>query len=158
MELASTSTTASSSSAAARGLRYQPQHAPATAATRSIDVVLGVNGYVWISKHVDSPADSASGGGAVAGATGIANMEEAVSASMYSSRNDPIDPETMREIVRVRGVITALVENGVRVDEESVERAYGEAVDMARASDGGEDDIYLGGERGVQLAATLTGR
>ncbi|TLS28690.1 hypothetical protein PpBr36_01526 [Pyricularia pennisetigena] len=122
----------------------------------SIDVVLGVNGYVWISKHVEDPTEG--DGSANATGTGISNMEEAVSAKMYSSQNASIDPVTMREIVRVRGVITALVENGVRVDEDMVERAYREAVEMARASEGGEDDVYLGGERGAQLAAVLTGR
>ncbi|EJT77054.1 exosome component 2 [Gaeumannomyces tritici R3-111a-1] len=161
MEVASTAPSASTHPAAAgrKGGGQQARNPAATAAAaaanRSIDVVLGVNGYVWISKHVEPPSDDP---GAPTGATGIANMEEAVSASMYSSRNDPIDPETMREIVRVRGVITALVENGVRVDEDMVERAYREAVEMARASDAGEDDVYLGGDRGVQLAAILTGR
>ncbi|KAL8392139.1 hypothetical protein RB595_002360 [Gaeumannomyces hyphopodioides] len=150
MEVASTAPSASTHPAGGR--KGQQAQNPAN---RSIDVVLGVNGYVWISKHVEPPSDDP---GTPAGATGIANMEEAVSASMYSSRNDPIDPETMREIVRVRGVITALVENGVRVDEDMVERAYREAVEMARASDAGEDDVYLGGDRGVQLAAILTGR
>lgn len=152
------STAPSSSVSTTRKNQHQQQTTTQNAANnRSIDVVLGVNGYVWISKHVESPAD-VDPGATPAGATGIANMEEAVSASMYSSRNDPIDPETMREIVRVRGVITALVENGVRVDEDMVERAYSEAVEMARASDAGEDDVYLGGDRGVQLAAILTGR
>ncbi|KLU86809.1 exosome component 2 [Magnaporthiopsis poae ATCC 64411] len=122
------SSTAPSSSVSTARKHHQHSSQTTTAQNptnnRSIDVVLGVNGYVWISKHVESSAADADSGTTPAGATGIANMEEAVSASMYSSRNDPIDPETMREIVRVRGVITALVENGVRVDEDMVERAY----------------------------------
>jgi exosome complex component RRP4 len=115
-----------------------------------IDVVLGVNGYVWISKHVETPeADSK--------AAGITNMEESVSTTMYSSQNDRIEVETMREIARLRGVVTALVENGLRVDEDMVMRGYHEAVEMALVSADGPDDIYLGGERGQQLAAALTG-
>ncbi|KAL2263801.1 hypothetical protein VTK26DRAFT_5093 [Humicola hyalothermophila] len=117
-----------------------------------IDVVLGVNGYVWISKHVETP--EAEGGGK---ATGITNMEESVSATVYSSQNDRIEVETMREIARLRGVVTALVENGLRVDEDMVVRGYREAVEMAMVSAEGADDIYLGGERGQQLAAALTG-
>ena len=117
-----------------------------------IDVILGVNGYVWISKHVETPESLAESKG-----TSITNMEESVSATMYSSQNDRIEVETMREIARLRGVITALVENGLRVDEDMVMRGYHEAVEMAMVSPDGPDDIYLGGERGEQLAAALTG-
>ncbi|KAK4126720.1 hypothetical protein N657DRAFT_173619 [Parathielavia appendiculata] len=117
-----------------------------------IDVVLGVNGYVWISKHVETAeADGNSK------AAGITNMEENVSTTMYSSQNDRIEVETMREIARLRGVVTALVENGLRVDEDMVMRGYHEAVEMAMVSAGGPDDIYLGGEMGQQLAAALKG-
>lgn len=120
-----------------------------------IDVVLGVNGYVWISKHVETPEAEAGKGGA--GPAGITNMEESVSTTMYSSQNDRIEVETMREIARLRGVVTALVENGLRVDEDMVIRGYHEAVEMAMVSPEGPDDIYLGGEKGELLAAALTG-
>ncbi|KAK4229331.1 exosome complex component rrp4 [Podospora fimiseda] len=120
-----------------------------------IDVCLGVNGYVWISKHVETPAELEGGGKTAAG---ITNMEENVSATMYSSQNDKVDTETMREIARLRGVITALVENGLRVDEEMLNRGYHEAVEMAMVDWNGPDDIYLGGERGEMLAAALTGK
>ncbi|KXX75360.1 Exosome complex component rrp4 [Madurella mycetomatis] len=118
-----------------------------------VDVILGVNGYVWISKHVETAAAVEGEDGKA----GITNMEESMSATMYSSQNDRIAPETMREIARLRGVVTALVENGLRVDEDMVVRGYHEAVDMAMVSADGPDDIYLGGERGEQLAAALTG-
>ncbi|KAH6617302.1 hypothetical protein F5144DRAFT_624062 [Chaetomium tenue] len=94
---------------------------------------------------------------AEAGAAGITNMEESVSTTMYSSQNDRIEVETMREIARLRGVVTALVENGLRVDEDMVVRGYHEAVEMAMVSVEGSDDTYLGGEKGQQLAAALTG-
>lgn len=113
-----------------------------------IDVILGVNGYVWISKHVEAEA-------ADPAKTGITNMEESVSTTMYSSQNDPIEVSTMREITRLRGVITALVENGLRVDEDMVSRGYEEALDMANLSAAGPEDVYLGGPRSEQLAAAL---
>ncbi|KAK4249744.1 hypothetical protein C7999DRAFT_29805 [Corynascus novoguineensis] len=117
-----------------------------------VDVVLGVNGYVWISKHVETPeAEATAAGGS------ITNMEESLSATVYSSQNDRIEVETMREIARLRGVVMALVENGLRVDEEMVIKGYHEAVEMAMVSPEGPDDIYLGGEKGQQLAAALTG-
>lgn len=115
-----------------------------------IDVVLGVNGYVWISKHVETPED-------LDKATGITNLEESVSTTMYSSQNDRIEVETMREIARLRGVVTALVENGLRVDEDMVMKGYAEACELALHSGDGPEDVYLGGERGEQLAAALTG-
>lgn len=121
-----------------------------------IDVVLGVNGYVWISKHVEDQSLAAGGGSA--GGVGVTNMEESVSQAVYSSQNDYIEVEVMREITRVRGVITALVENGLRVDEDMIIRGYQEAVEIARLGDSGEEDVYLGGERGQQLAAALVRR
>lgn len=121
-----------------------------------VDVVLGVNGYVWISKHVEDQSLAAGGGSA--GGVGVTNMEESVSQAVYSSQNDYIEVEVMREITRVRGVITALVENGLRVDEDMIIKGYQEAVEMARLSDSGEEDVYLGGERGQQLAAALVQR
>lgn len=113
-----------------------------------IDVLLGVNGYIWISKHVESEAP--------AEAAGINRMEESVSSRVYSSQNDEIDVPTMREIARFRTVILALVENGVRVDEDTVSKGYMEAVEMAREEE--TDDLYLGGDKGRRLAAILAGR
>ncbi|KAK5661653.1 hypothetical protein OQA88_9753 [Cercophora sp. LCS_1] len=115
-----------------------------------IDVLLGVNGYVWISKHVETPEREKG--------VGITNIEEVVSATMYSSQNDHIGVQTMREIARLRGVVTALVENGLRVDEEMVMRGYHEAVEMAMLGGDSQDDVYLGGERGERLAAALIGK
>lgn len=117
-----------------------------------IDIVLGVNGYVWISKHVEDQSLAGAAGGA---SVSITNMEESVSQAVYSSQNDFIEIEVMREITRVRGVITALVENDLRVDEDMVIKGYREAIEMARASEEGEEDTYLGGEKGQLLAAIL---
>lgn len=113
-----------------------------------IDVLLGVNGYIWISKHIESDV--------AAEAAGINRMEESVSSQIYSSQNNHIDVPTMREIARCRSVILALVENGVKIDEDTVTRGYHEAVEFGRES--ADDDIYLGGERGKRLAAALSGR
>ena len=117
-----------------------------------VDVVLGVNGYVWIARHVEAAVAAAAAGG-----EGVNSMEEGVSATMYSSQNDRVEVEAMREIARLRGVVTALVENGLRVDEDMVVRGYHEAVEMAMVSAEGAEDVYLGGERGQRLAAALTG-
>ncbi|KAI0108328.1 hypothetical protein F4814DRAFT_427578 [Daldinia grandis] len=118
-----------------------------------IDIVLGVNGYIWVSKHVEGEGVATEGTG-----PGITRIEESVGLNVYSSQNDAIPPGTMREIARVRGVINALIEHGLRVDEEMVITGYHEAVEMARADGDGEDTLYLGGERGRRLADTLVGR
>ncbi|CAH0016025.1 unnamed protein product [Clonostachys rhizophaga] len=113
-----------------------------------VGVLLGVNGYIWISKHIESDV--------AAEAVGINRMEESVSSKVYSSQNDDIEPATMREIARLKSVILALVEHGLKVDEVTVTRGYHEAVEMGRETP--DDDLYLGGEKGKRLAAILTGR
>ncbi|KAI6768331.1 hypothetical protein HG530_006340 [Fusarium avenaceum] len=110
-----------------------------------VDVLLGVNGYIWVSKHIE--------GDTAAEAAGINRMEESVSNKVYSSQNDPMEVTTMREIARIRSVILALVENGLKVDEDTVTRGYSEAVDMAR--DSTDDDLYLGGDKGRRLVAEV---
>jgi exosome complex component RRP4 len=113
-----------------------------------VEVLLGVNGYIWISKFVESEAG--------AEGVGLNRLEESVSSNVYSSQNDWIGVETMREIARIRSVIMALVENGLKVDEDMVSRGYNEAVEMALLEDG--DDVYLGGVKGQTLASMLVGR
>jgi exosome complex component RRP4 len=118
-----------------------------------VDVILGVNGYIWISKHIEGEGAAAETSG-----PGITRIEENIGLNVYSSQNDSIPLDTMREIVRVRSVITALVENGLRVDEEMVTKGYQEAVEMARGEGDGDENLWLGGERGKRLADALVGR
>ncbi|KAK5112536.1 hypothetical protein LTR85_011228 [Meristemomyces frigidus] len=103
-----------------------------------VDVILGVNGHIWIAKHT-AEADAKSE------AVGVNRLEEVANASMYSSQNDDISGETRREIARVAGCIRALMEGGVKVDEETVRRAYEAGLEMDERE--GEAE-YLGGERG----------
>lgn len=112
-----------------------------------VDVVLGVNGYIWISKHVSSEVASSQ--------VSITKLEETVSHSIYSSRNDEISPATRREIARLAGCITALVERGVRVDEEMVMRVYEASLEVRDEDrdDLGDSPDYLGGDRGKEVVA-----
>ncbi|KAK7964944.1 exosome complex exonuclease RRP4 [Apiospora sp. TS-2023a] len=121
--------------------------------SEKIDVLLGVNGYIWISKHIEGEGAAAETSG-----PGITRIEESVGLNVYSSQNDIIPVDTMREITRVRGVITALVENGLRVDEEMVIKGYAEAVEMAKEERDSADTLWLGGERGKRLADAIVGR
>ena len=114
-----------------------------------VDVVLGVNGYIWIAKHIVAEVD--------ANSVSITRLEENVSNTVYSSQNDEIASQTRREIARLAGCIRALVEGGVRVDEEMVMRAYEAAleVDTDEMADVGDNEgtEWLGGERGQRVVA-----
>ena len=106
-----------------------------------VDVILGVNGYVWLSKHVEAGAGTATPGDKKAGGVdpSISNLDEAVSAEAYSSQNDMIEEGTRREVSRICELIRCLAEGSVRVDEESVRRAYEIAVDLGLSQEGGGD-------------------
>ncbi len=117
-----------------------------------VDVVLGVNGYIWIAKHSKETT--------AANSVSITQLEETVSNSIYSSQNDEISAATRKEIARLSGCINALVENGVRVDEDMVTRAYEACIEMSFEADqdyakGGVD--YLGGDRGRRLVDLALG-
>ncbi|PYH90557.1 hypothetical protein BO71DRAFT_361212 [Aspergillus ellipticus CBS 707.79] len=118
-----------------------------------VDVVLGVNGYIWISKHTD-------GTGAASSTTenvSITRMEEMVSSSIYSSQNDEIPPQTRREIARLAQCIRVLVNGGVRVDEETVMGAY-EASLQVDLEVGDEDDEEERGREGREYLEGSKGR
>jgi len=105
-------------------------------AAGEIDVVLGVNGYIFISKHVkatNQPEFS------------ITKLEEAVSETLYSSQNDEIEPAVMREITRVSTLIKGLVACGMRVDEDMIVKVYDGAVELEAE----ENSMGGAGERGI---------
>jgi len=115
-----------------------------------VDVVLGVNGYIWICKHSGGELVGGKGGQDVS----ITRLEDGVGDGMYSNRNEGIGAATRREISRLAGVVRALVEGGCRVDEEMVMRAYETSLDGEREEEeGGEGREYLGGERGRRVVA-----
>ena len=112
-----------------------------------VDVVLGVNGYVWIAKHSREVAEGEGG------KASITRLEEQVSSSVYSSQNEEVGGRTRREIARLGGVIMALVEGGCRVDEEMVMRGYEASleVEMDQMDVGLDGQDYLGGEKGARV-------
>ncbi len=116
-----------------------------------VDVVLGVNGYIWICKHVGGELVEGKGGGDGGAGMGVNNLEEKVGEGMYENRNERIGEKTRREIARLSGCVRALVEGGCRVDEEMVMRAYEASLEDEGLRDeevNGESGEYLGGERG----------
>lgn len=114
----------------------------------AVDVVLGVNGYIWISKHVEAEVTGEK--------ASVTRMEESVSSTVYSSQNDDIPAATRREITRIVGCVKALVEGGVSVDEDMVMRTYEAATDLDEMADG-EGGDYLGGERCKMIVQVALG-
>ena len=115
-----------------------------TARGGEVDVLLGVNGYIWIARHVEEAQET----------VGINRLEETASAKMYSSQNDDISLETRREISRIAGCIRALVDGGVKVEEERIRRAYDANLELDETE--GETE-YLGGERGKSIVEIVLG-
>lgn len=113
-----------------------------------VDVILGVNGYIWISRHVLEATSQATQN------PGVNNLSETTGSSMYSQQNDDISPETRRQIARVTGCIRALIGGGVKVDEETVRKAYEFSLEL----DDVEGEVeYLGGERGGRIVEGVLG-
>ncbi|KAL5334184.1 IEC3 subunit of the Ino80 complex, chromatin re-modelling-domain-containing protein [Aspergillus crustosus] len=128
-----------------------------------VDIVLGVNGYIWISKHVEGTGAASSTTESVS----ITRMEEMLSNSVYSSQNDEISPATRREISRLSQCIRVLVQGGLRVDEETVTAAYEASVqvDLEQGDEDYDEDgrqregqEYLEGQQARRIIQLATAR
>jgi exosome complex component RRP4 len=110
-----------------------------------VDVILGVNGYIWLSKHAEQAEDK---GRVNSGGVSISNLDDAVTSAIYSSQNDDIGEATRREIAKISECIRILAEDGVRVDEDSVVKAYDAVID---ATMGAMDEDGVGGVFGDEV-------
>ncbi|GAB7358680.1 hypothetical protein MBLNU230_g3909t1 [Neophaeotheca triangularis] len=110
-----------------------------------VDVILGVNGYIWISRHSEEPKQE----------VGVNRLEEQASGAMYSSQNDEIGPETRREIARCQGVVRALVDGNVKVEEDTVRRGYEVLLECEESE--GEEWGFLGDDRGKRIVEGVLG-
>lgn len=111
-------------------------------AAGEIDVVLGVNGYIFISKHTKTTADSKE--------VGINRLDESVTETLYSSQNDDMEPAIMREITRVSTLIKGLVACGTKVDEDMIVKVYEGAVELDA-----EEQSLGGVDTGLSAKATV---
>ncbi|KAF8540791.1 hypothetical protein BDD12DRAFT_733891 [Trichophaea hybrida] len=118
-----------------------------------IDVVLGVNGYIWVSKKVVIEGGSGGGSG---GSGSITRLEEEASEAIYSDKNDYIPPATRREIARVGNCIRAMVRHNLRVDEDMLNAVYEAAVEDADEREGWDES--LDGEAGRRVVERALGR
>lgn len=119
-----------------------------------VNVMLGVNGYIWLAKHIAEPT----------GEVGLNQLEEAATGAMYASENDDIAPETRREIARVAGIIRCLVAGGIKVEEDTVRRGYELALEleedeaMENMGDITTTSVYLGGKKAALLVQRVLER
>ena len=105
-------------------------------AAGEIDVVLGVNGYIFISKHTAVTTSTTE--------TGINRLDEQVTETLYSSQNDEIEAPVLKEITRVSTLIKGLVACGAKVDEDTIVKVYEGAVELEA-----EEQSLGGVEKGV---------
>ncbi|EPQ27860.1 uncharacterized protein PFL1_04604 [Pseudozyma flocculosa PF-1] len=99
-----------------------------------LDLILGLNGYIWIAKHVPFSLSKAEGteGQGMAG-TGTGRDVDAV----YTDDNEEIDTATRAAISTARKVIAILDAWCVPISDVAVERAYETLVELHR----GEGDV-----------------
>jgi exosome complex component RRP4 len=109
-------------------------------AAGEIDVVLGVNGYIWVSKHLESMQKE----------TQITKLEESVSETLYSSQNEELEPGLLKEITRVSTLIRGLVACGTKVDEDTIVRVYEGAIELEA-----EEQSLGGVEKGIGAKGTV---
>lgn len=104
-----------------------------------VDLILGLNGYIWVSKHVkESDQEGEEGFDAEA---------------VYSNQNDRIDESTRIAISRVTNIIRVLAAHFVPLTDALLMEAYEWTVDQ----EGGAKDL-LQEDVGDALVATITAR
>jgi len=118
-----------------------------TAAGGEVDIVAGVNGWIWIAK---STSNGPAGGSEKAGGDGkpgvsITRLEEESSEGIYSSVNDHISPATRREIARLTQCVRAMARWNVPVDEAGLNAVYEASVSEELEVMGEEMDVYTEG-------------
>ncbi|KAF8652163.1 hypothetical protein AX16_004520 [Volvariella volvacea WC 439] len=101
-----------------------------------VDLILGLNGYIWVSKHIK---------------TSDQEGEEGFDAqAVYSNQNDQIDEDTRTAISRVTNIITVLASHFVPLSDVVLLDAYEWVVNQEyQAKD------LLQGEVGDALVATI---
>ncbi|EMD34015.1 hypothetical protein CERSUDRAFT_86778 [Gelatoporia subvermispora B] len=104
-----------------------------------VDVILGLNGYIWVSKHVKQSQQEG---------------EEGFDAqAVYSNKNDDIDDATRAAISRVCNIIRILAAQFVPLTDVTLLEAY----DWVVEQEGDVKDL-LQGDFGEALVTALGGR
>ncbi|KZT70771.1 hypothetical protein DAEQUDRAFT_667315 [Daedalea quercina L-15889] len=104
-----------------------------------VDLILGLNGYIWVSKHVKQSEQEG---------------EEAFDAeAVYSNKNDDIDDATRLAISRVSNIIRVLAAHFIPLTDTLLLDAYEWAVEQE-----GDVKDLLQADIGDAMIATITAR
>jgi len=104
-----------------------------------VDLILGLNGYIWISKHVqDNEKEGEEGFDAEA---------------VYSNRNDDIDDATRTAIARVSNIIRVMASRSIPITDVIILEAYEWAVEQ----DTDVKDLLLEDVADALITAVTTG-
>jgi exosome complex component RRP4 len=93
-----------------RRLKSHFYHLPPPAGPVGVDVILGLNGYVWVS--LGTRQDDREGG------------EGFDAEGVYRNDNDEIDPESRQAIIDVANVIKAFAAHGVPLADTLIAEGY----------------------------------
>ncbi|KAK2465695.1 hypothetical protein APHAL10511_002239 [Amanita phalloides] len=104
-----------------------------------VDLILGLNGYIWVSKHVKESEQEG---------------EEGFDAeAVYSNQNDEIDASTRSAISRVSNIIRILASHSVPLSDTILLEAY----DWTMEQESGINDLHQD-DFGTALVAAVAGR
>ncbi|ANB12134.1 Rrp4p [Sugiyamaella lignohabitans] len=95
-----------------------------------VDMILGINGYIWLSKSSKVAAD-----------VSITRLEETSGLEIYSDTNEEINTSTRENIARYANCIRALAFKEVGVNETRLIAAYEASLAYASAGDLIEDEV-----------------
>ncbi|CAD6588582.1 MAG: exosome non-catalytic core subunit rrp4 [Tremellales sp. Tagirdzhanova-0007] len=119
-----------------RRLKSHFHHLPPPCGPTGVDVILGLNGYVWVS--TGTTIERREGG------------EGFDAEAVYSDKNDEISPESREAISMVANIIRSLAGYDVPLTDTLIAEAY------AWATTSGTQGV-LSGEEGRRMVASVTG-
>lgn len=96
----------------------------------NVDLILGINGYIWLSKSSKEAAD-----------VSITRLEEEANLEIYSDINESIPPNVREDIARYANCIRALAYKEMGINEARLIAAYEASLVYKNAGDLVEDDV-----------------
>lgn len=100
----------------------------------NIDCILGVNGYIWLSKRTKASAAENNN-------VSITRLEEEAGLEIYSDKNEEISPSTRESIARYTNCIQALAYKEVGINEARIVAAYEASLAYKNAGELVENEV-----------------
>ncbi|OLL25367.1 Exosome complex component rrp4 [Neolecta irregularis DAH-3] len=91
-----------------------------------VDVILGVNGYVYVMKHLALPTGTG---------ISVTRLEEEASEAIYSNVNEDIPEITRSNIARIANCIKALAKMQIPITETMIISAYEASMELEDVGD-----------------------